>query len=274
MSSCTGSHDPADRADHRRARDLPDRHDRRAHQDQQGPVDASSTRSVRSSRRPRRSTASSTRSTGTSSRAATCSRTCSSRRRATDAAGLVESLFPGEGAKFNQRVGKNDPVRQHGHRLHARHADPGVAWTWSADRRRARQGPGGPRPEVRHDGRGHAVPAARWRLARASEVAGRRHELAASVRGRAARRACVRATATAREAPAPPEVPTGSRSAVLATAAVPVVGSAARSGAAAAGRSRRRPRTPERKGQAALGTLIVERESPAPAGLSLRCRCR
>ena len=79
-----------------------------------------------------------------------------------DTAGLVESLFPGEGQKFNQRVGQELPGREHGHRVHARNADPGLAGSWRADRRRARQGPGSPRPEVRHDGSGDALPASGW----------------------------------------------------------------------------------------------------------------
>ena len=114
-----------------------------------------------------------------------------------DTAGLVESLFPGEGAKFNQRVGKNYPVVNtgivytRGTQILAslgRGAPIGAAHA---------QGPGGPRPEVRHDRGGDAVPAAGWRSSRTAEVAGRRRELAAAVRGSGRRLACARATATA-----------------------------------------------------------------------------
>ncbi len=100
-----------------------------------------------------------------------------------DAGGLVESLFPGEGAKFLQRVGRRGPVINTGIVYTRGTVDPRVARSRRPDRCRSRQGPGSARPEVRHDRGGDAVPAAWWRPARAAEVSGRGLELAAPVRG-------------------------------------------------------------------------------------------
>ena len=60
-----------------------------------------------------------------------------------DAGGLVESLFPGEGAEVPAACRSSRPGRQHRHRVHAWHGHPGVPGSWSADRRRPRQGPRG-----------------------------------------------------------------------------------------------------------------------------------
>ena len=75
-----------------------------------------------------------------------------------DAAGLVESLFPGEGAKFLKRVGRRGKVVNVG-TVYTRGvgilAEPRPR---GADRRGARQGRGCPRPAVLHDRGREALP--------------------------------------------------------------------------------------------------------------------
>ncbi len=130
-----------------------------------------------------------------------------------DTAGLVESLFPGEGAKFNQRVGKNYPV-----------VNTGIVYTRGTQilaslGRGAPIGaahakrPGSPRPEVRHDRGSDAVPASRWRSSGTPEVAGRRQGTRRGSTRPRARLACGRVTATAPKKPAAPDMPTGTQEA-------------------------------------------------------------
>ena len=101
-----------------------------------------------------------------------------------DTAGLVESLFPGEGVKWNQRVGKNYPVVNtgivytRGTQILAslgRGAPIGAAHA---------KGPAVRDAQVRQTAAAMLYPRPGGDPSGTAEVAGRRRELAASVRGR------------------------------------------------------------------------------------------